>query len=89
MTVIVDDEIWGCMAAYTALMPEIFSDNDIRFVQLLTSALIKLVMEDDFNKEKEEAEEKSRLLFKALPEACILLDDKFNMVDCNLAVLEL
>jgi len=87
--VIIDDEIWGCMAAYDCFDARNFSDNDIRFVQLLTSALAKLVMEDDLRKEKEEAEEKSRLLLKALPEACILLDDKFNMIDCNLTALEL
>ena len=87
--VIADDDIWGCMAAYDCFNARDFTDKDIRFVQLLTSALTKLVMEDDLRKEKEEAEEKSRMLLKALPEACILLDDKFNMIDCNLAALEL
>jgi len=87
--VIVDDEMWGCMAAYDCFDVRDFSDNDVRFVQLLTSALTKLVMEDDLRKEKEEAEEKSSLLLRALPEACILLDDKFNMIDCNVAALEL
>jgi len=67
--VILADEIWGCMAAYDCFNVRNFSDNDIQFLQLLTSALAKLVMEDDLRKEEkmrilaeEENRAKSRFL---------------------------
>jgi len=84
----IDDEFWGIFTAESCFLEKKFTDDEINILHSVSLMMAIKIKQYFMSSKVNEANERTSYMFNSSPQANILFNSDFNVIDCNPAAME-
>ncbi|MCL2031376.1 MAG: response regulator [Oscillospiraceae bacterium] len=79
----IEFELWGALTFEMCGSPREWTNGEISFCRMVGNAVSVVLEREKIQRDVHEAEERYQIMLDSTPMACTMVDEDYNLVDCN------